>query len=455
MAVVGPRWPGPLEGSRAGWALWYLLHAPRQGRFPFCSPEVVERHQRRRLIATVSHVYRHVPYYRETMRRLGLTPGDFATAADLARLPLLERAEVQRDPELFVSDAQPIEQFQSESTGGSLGEPLTVYKDPFSLVQRAALYQRAGSLHRAIAGRRLGCRTLVIGSVNRPTGSPQAVRKLLARTRKVIGAELRVVSIREPVQRAIEEIERFRPHVVCSFGSYMDGLFAQLHESEKRIELPRLVVYGGEEMSAGARELISDEFGIPVLSVYGAHEAAWVGFECTEHLGIHLNEDLNPIRIVDDGGREVADGETGEVVISNLVNRGTTLLNYRLGDLARKLPQSCPCGRNLPLLSFVEGRVGDWVQTPSRGRINGMALRYLVSDEHEVRRYQIVQRSPSLFTIALIAWPGCDRQRLEARLTAKLVDLLGEGTRVEAEFVDDLPRTAAGKTRAVVGLDRT
>ncbi len=128
MAVVGPRWPGPLEGSRAGWALWYLLHAPRQGRFPFCSPEVVERHQRRRLIATVSHVYRHVPYYRETMRRLGLTPGDFATAADLARLPLLERAEVQRDPELFVSDARPIEQFQSESTGGSLGEPLTVYK---------------------------------------------------------------------------------------------------------------------------------------------------------------------------------------------------------------------------------------------------------------------------------------------------------------------------------------
>ena len=72
-----------------------------------------------------------------------------------------------------------------------------------------------------------------------------------------------------------------------------------------------------------------------------------------------------------------------------------------------------------------------------------------------MRRYQIVQRSPSLFTIALITWPGCDRQRLEARLTAKLVDLLGEGTRVEAEFVDDLPRTAAGKTRAVVGLDRT
>ena len=357
----------PTTGRRCGWALWYLANAPRQGRFPFRSAAAIERRQRRRLEQTIAHARRHVPYYREMMTRLGLGPADFTTATDLARLPLLDRAEVQRDPKRFVSDARPMEEFQSESTGGSLGEPLTVYKDPFSLVQRAAYHQRAGSLHRSIAGRRLGCRTLLIGRLNPPTGSGQAVRQLLAQARKVIGAELRLVSIREPLERTIEEIERFRPHVLCSFGSYMDGLFAQLHESGKRIELPRLVVYGGEEMAAGARELISDEFGIPVLSVYGAHEAAWVGFECTEHLGVHLNEDLNPIRIVDDGGHEVADGETGEVVISNLVNRGTTLLNYRLGDLARKLPQSCPCGRNLPLLSFVEGRVGDWVQTPSRG----------------------------------------------------------------------------------------
>jgi hypothetical protein len=42
---------------------------------------------------------------------------------------------------------------------------------------------------------------------------------------------------------------------------------------------------------------------------------------------------------------------SGEVVVSNLVNRETVLLNYRLGDVAASLPDRCPCGRSLPLLS--------------------------------------------------------------------------------------------------------
>jgi len=434
--------------------MWYLVQAPRQGRYPFRPITVIERDQRRRLKDTISHAYRHVPYYRETMRRLGLAPGDFSSAPDLARLPLLERAEVQRDPERFVSDARPIEQYLSESTGGSGGEPLTVYSDPFAHVQGAAFYQRAGALHRSLAGRRLGCRTLLVGNPSPSVGSRRAVEQLLARGRKLTGAEVRVVSIRQPLERAIEEIDRFRPHILGSFGSYMEGLFAHLQKRGGRAHRPRLVIYGGEEMSAGARKLISEGFGIPVMSIYGAHEAAWPGFDCPAHLGFHINEDLNPIRIVDGGGREVPDGESGEVVISNLVNRGTTLLNYRLGDSARKLPIRCPCGRTLPLLSYVEGRVGDWVQTPGGGRINGMALRYLFSDERELRRYQLVQRSPSHFAIALITWPDCDRVRLEARLAAKLVDLLGAGTTVEFAFVEDLPRTKVGKVRTVVGLDR-
>jgi phenylacetate-CoA ligase len=446
------RSPRILESSRLGWALWFLLQAPRQGRFPFRSRSTIEAHQRRRLAETVSHAYRHVPYYRETMARLGLVPGDFVTATDLARLPLLERAEVQRDPERFVSDARPIERYVALRTGGSSGEPLTVYSNPFALVQAAAFHQRAGSLHRRIARRRLGCRMLLIGG--RQAESMRSVARMLARLRRLAGAELRFGSNREPLERIIEEIDRFRPHIVCSYGSYMEALFASLQASGAPLHKPRLVLYGGDAMSPGGRALISEGFGVPVLSVYGAHESRCLGFECEAHLGFHLNVDLNAIRVVDDGGREVADGESGEVVVSNLVNRGTILLNYRLGDMARTLPTPCPCGRALPLLSFVEGRLGDWVQTRTGERMHEHAVRGLFSGEREVRQYQVVQRSLSHFAIALVAWPGCDRESLEARLAAKFAGLLGDGTTVEVALVDDLPRTAAGKVRNVVGLDR-
>jgi phenylacetate-CoA ligase len=423
-----------------------------QARFPFRSSSVIEAHQRRRLAETVSHAYRHVPYYRETMAALGLVPADFATVADLDRLPLLERVELQRDPERFVSDARSIERYVPLQTGGSSGEPLTLYSDPFALVQAAAFHQRAGALHRRTARRRLGCRTLLIG---RPAvESRRPVEQMLARMRKLAGAEVRLGSNRGPVERSIEEIDSFRPHIVCSYGSYVEALFVTLQASGRRVHRPRLVVYGGDAMSTGGRALISEGFGIPVLSVYGAHEAVWPGFECPAHLGFHLNMDINPIRVVDGGGREVPDGESGEVVVSNLVNRGTILLNYRLGDVARKLPTQCPCGRTLPLLSFVESRLGDWVQTRTGERMHQGGIRGQFSDEREVRRYQVVQRSLSHFAIALVTSPGCDQERLEARLAAKFAGLLGDGTTVEVAFVDDLPRTAEGKVRTVVGLER-
>jgi len=63
--------------------------------------------------------------------------------------------------------------------------------------------------------------------------------------------------------------------------------------------------------------------------------------------------------------RGTRDGESGDVVVSNLVNRATVLLNYRLGDIARKLSRTCPCGRSLPLLSFPEGRNDEYLQLAS------------------------------------------------------------------------------------------
>jgi phenylacetate-CoA ligase len=110
---------GALWNSRFGWAFWLGLHWPAQARLPFRSRAVIERQQRSRLTQTVSHAYRHVPHYREAMARLGLDPGDISTAGDLARLPMIQRVDVQRDPERFVSTARPIESHVPLQSGGS------------------------------------------------------------------------------------------------------------------------------------------------------------------------------------------------------------------------------------------------------------------------------------------------------------------------------------------------
>jgi phenylacetate-CoA ligase len=433
-----------------GWLAWLATQGPREPRFPFRASHVIELAQRRRVTDMIRYAYRYVPYYRETMDRIGLSPLDITTAADLARLPMIGRPELQRDPERFLSRARPLEHYAQLQTGGSSGDPITVYHDPFALIRSGGYYQRAASLHRGLLGRRFGIRTLEIGHPFRTaTSSTDAT---LARLSLLTGARRRIVSILDPVERNLQELNRFRPHILHSFGSYLEAMFAQLQATGEPFHHPGVVVYDSDAMSAGARALIAETFGIPVLSVYGAYEAFDIGFECTEHRGYHLNVDLYPLRVIGPGGAQLRAGEPGEVVVSNLVNRGTVLLIYRLGDLATLLPDPCPCGRVLPLLSSVQGRVGDWLVTPSGERRHPETVPAVLDVEPEILRYQAIQTTPTRLGVKLVTAPSTDRDALERRIQHEFRQQLGTELVTDVSFVDDLPRSFQGKVRTVVGM---
>jgi phenylacetate-CoA ligase len=137
-----------------------------------------------------------------------------------------------------------------------------------------------------------------------------------------------------------------------------------------------------------------------------------------ESIGVPvLNVDLVPLRIVGSHGDELPAGETGDVVVSNLINRATVLLNYRLGDVARLQPFRCPCGRSLPLMSFIEGRADDWIQTKLGETVHAQAVRTLFTDEDEIYQYQVRQLAPGRFDVEVVVKHGVDRQALSARLT--------------------------------------
>ena len=114
----------PSLARRAILAARFTAAAVPEWRLPFRSRATIERAQRRRLRGAVAHAYEHVPYYRETMRQLALVPSDLRTAADLAKLPLIERDQLQRDPEYFVSRARPLSDYVEAQSSGSTGEPI-------------------------------------------------------------------------------------------------------------------------------------------------------------------------------------------------------------------------------------------------------------------------------------------------------------------------------------------
>jgi phenylacetate-CoA ligase len=441
---------GESLAKRAAWSARLAWRAPLEARFPFRSPEAIERAQRRRLRATVAHAYEHVPYYRETMRTLGLTPADITRAEDIARLPLIERDQLQRDPEYFVSQAWPSEAYLRLRSGGSSGQPITVFRHPVALFEGAAYRERIRSTIAALTGKRLRFREALIALPDHAGARHEFGRRTLLPSS--VRLTRRRFSLLTPPAEMVDELNRFRPDVIATYGSYLEALFQYVLESGAPFTVPKVVVYSSDALSEQARTLITMEFGVEVLSAYRAIEAPYVGFECDRHTGHHLNVDLSPVRIVTSQGEDVPPGETGEVVVSNLYGRGTILLNYRLGDLAALIPAGCSCGRSLPLLSMVHGRLDEWLVRADGEPVHGQIVRDVMRLREDVLRYQVVQEEPTRFTIAAIVAPHSDRESLSGWLEDRIRERFGDEAEVLVAFPADLPRTPGGKTKPVTSL---
>jgi phenylacetate-CoA ligase len=434
--------------GRARWTAELTARAPLEARFPFRPAAAIERAQRRRLRATVDHAHEHVPYYRETMRRLGLGPGDIATPADLAKLPLIEREQLQRDPEFFVSRAEPLESYVDLRTAGSTGEPILYFRDAASLFQRFVGFQRQEPTLARLTGRRLRRRVfLLVPPSSSTTSVNRATRERLLRPG--VRSVHRVASVFDPLDEVARGIDEFRPHVITGYGSSIEALYSKLGDGDAPVHRPKVVVYAADPVSDPMRRMLTDELGIETLSVYQAVESPTIGWECERHRGHHLNLDLCPIRILDPERRELPVGESGQIAISNLVNRGTVLLNYLLGDLVTRLPEPCECGRTLPLLSYVEGRTTDWLQSLSGRPVHPQALRGFLRFVPGIRRYQLVQEQPGQVRIVIVAAPDADREAIRSRVVGEAA-ALDEPLEAEVEFSDDLPRTEGGKVRILI-----
>ncbi|TMC48551.1 MAG: phenylacetate--CoA ligase family protein [Chloroflexi bacterium] len=435
------------------WTGYLTVHIAWQGRVPFKSADALRRAQTRNVEGAIRHAYLTVPFYRDTMRRLGLTPPDIITADDLLKLPIVEREQVQRDPEYFTSEGRPLSEYLKRQSSGSTGAPITVFEDRGALVRGVVLAQRQRAILTSLVGRPFGYRSTMIAAPTSAIREREALFRVLTWFPRPLRTQRQFLSVFDPPEVAVWHLNEFRPHVIGASGSYLDALFTYLHETRAAFHRPKVVVFAGEGISDAVRRIVSREFGIPVLGLYQAVEVGNIAFECQHNSGYHVNTDICPLRIVGTEGEPLAPGEVGDVIVSNLVNRATVVLNYRLGDLASMLPEACGCGRTLPLLSAIEGRSDDWIELADGRQINPLSACVAFRKEAEVWRFRLTQRAPGDFRVAVVVAPDADRSEMTTRLRGRLQANLGTDAQVEIEFVDAIEPLPGGKHKAVVRKD--
>jgi len=422
----------------------------RNTRYGFRPLSRIRRDQSQNIRSMAAYAYRYVPFYTDTMKRLGLGPHDFQSVDDLKKLPVVERMDVQKDPEYFVSTEKPVDEYHKNITGGSTGAPLEVYHDAGTLMDTFAHSERGRSIVSRLLERRYGYRVTFISP---PGCNAQRMMKFRNRRMKIpslLRPEQQNLSLYDPPEKNITLINRFRPDLIYSYGSYLSLIFAYLQKNDMRFHRPVAAVYSADGIQPGMRNLIMQDYGIQLFSWYQAIEGFKIAFECEEHRGMHINMDLYPVRIVDENGNDVPEGETGEVVLSNLVNRGTVLLNYRLGDIASIMPGPCSCGRSLPLLSFIPGRTSDLITLPDGRRVHPQRVSMIIGWDRSVLQYQIEQDSMNHLTVRLIETAGSDIKKTARQIEKGFLEAFGKDMRITVEFVDFLDTTEGGKHRVVI-----
>ncbi len=422
---------------------------PQQWRLPYLPREQLCAIRDERVRQIVRYAAETVPFYRDFFASQDIDPGDIRTAEDLEQLPLISKEVVRLQPERFVSTSMLGREAVPFDTSGTTTVPQTIYHDKPSILLDSAHNERGRQVRRKLLGTVLGLRSMIIV---RSAGTVHKVRAAQRTARLNLGLRQRMsVAITEPIDTVIAAINAYRPHVINGYGSYLEMLFRTVKARGIKMHRPRLIAYSADSMTGAGRRLIEEEFSVPVLSGYTAVEAFKIGFSCEERTGLHLHDDLTHVRIVGPDGQNVPIGHKGRVVISNLVNRGTVLLNYQMNDLAALSGEKCPCGRTLRLLSDLEGRVEDIITLADGSLVDPRSVSNVLLGLEAVLQYQLIQHEPALFELRLAAIDEGTFRVTSPTVVDSLQRLLGPSARIKAVYyADRLPTGPGDKFRAVI-----
>lgn len=384
-------WPG-VPDQRAAAAMAMQFQFGQTERWPISA---LQGHQLCQLAALATFSARTVPFYRDRLRRAGLRPDDALTMERWRRIPLLTRRDIQEAGAQLHSGQVPQSHggVSSHSTSGSTGTPITALKTQLSLYFWQAVALRDLLWHGVDVAGTLA----VLRRDHENRAKPPHGRKLpdvLADTAFVAGPAY-MLDIRSPTAEQVDWLVRRRPAYLMSMPSNLALVARYCLETGTRLPTLRQVRTFGAVVTDEFRELCHEAWGVPAADAYSAEETGYIALQCPTGTHYHVQSETILVEVLDEAGEPCAPGQVGRVVVTPLHNFAMPLLRYEIGDYAEVGPP-CACGRTLPVISRILGRVRNRVALPNGERRYAHIGAKDFAKVAAVIQYQVVQISSAL-----------------------------------------------------------
>ncbi len=405
------------------------------------SEDELRQRQWERIKIILNYAYGNCEYYHQKFNRLQLKPHEIYKQEDLRKIPLLLKKDIQNHEDALTSKLYHKENLLPTKTGGSTGTSLKIYVDKQCMEMRNAAALRSDKWANWDLG---DVRAAIWGNPPKADTIKKKIRSALYdRIVYLDTMDLNEKSMTE----FIDVYRKYKPPII--FGhSHSIYIFARFLETEGIRDLkPKGIISTSMMLLDHERKFIERIFQCKVTNRYGCEEVGLIASECERHEGMHLNIDHLYIEFIKDDGSPAKPGEEGSIVVTDLINKGMPLIRYKVEDVGVPTDRRCSCGRGLPLLEKVTGRVADFLVKKDGSLVAGVSLieRTLTAIKG-IEQMQIVQNAINEIILNVVNSNDYTNDS-EHLLRAEFQNVFGKNTSIIIKYIDRIPQGHSGKYR--------
>lgn len=379
----------------------------------------------------IEYAYENVPYYRKTWDKIGINPFMIKTKEDILKLPILTKEDLMNNLIELKSNKFSWEELKENHSGGTTGRMTIFYDCKLQELHGRAILNRQRRMTGVEPGER---RALLWGF-----SEENKIKDFILNEKWLNAFDLKF-------EEYVEELRKFKPKLLSGYPSIIYEFVKELKNRNiilndlgiKSIEVSCELLY------SNFRKEIEDFFNCKIYNWYGCREVGNVCYECSEHNGMHINEEHVLVETVENN--ESVKEREGDLIITTLDKKGMPLIRYDVGDVGIISEKKCGCGRGSRLITEIKGRAGDIILGKNKV-IHGEYFTHLFYGCRSVKQFQVIQKNKDNIDLKIVKTEDYNVNEIN-----KIIHEIFEysGLKVNLEFVNEIHPTKAGKRMFVV-----
>lgn len=350
-----------------------------------------------RLKKMYAFLWKKNDFFRNRFLGSSLTPDSLKSPDDIIKLPLLTKKEIRENVFSMISDGFAQESLFHFKTGGSTGKALDIF------------FTEECSEKRNACARRHDCWTG--WNPCEPIGAAWGNPKLPSTIKeKIYHHCLQPYIYLDTMAVSSSSVEAFsrnwgkvKPSLLYGHAHSLFILAQHVREIGCSEIQPQGILSTSMMLLPHERKVIEEVFSCKVTDRYGCEEVSLIASECEEHEGMHMNIEHLVIEFIKDDGTVAQPGEPGNIVVTDLMNFAMPFIRYKVEDVGVPMAGNCSCGRGLPLMEKVAGRVADFLITRNGDKVAGISLiENTLTEMPGIDQMQIIQNELDKIVVNIV-----------------------------------------------------